>query len=451
MLAFFLPLAAAQMLQTLRNPLLDAGISRGLDPAASLAAFGVIASLIQILGAAGTVIQGAYLVLVRGRESYRFMQRYAAIYIGFVSALALLVALPGVGEGFFMHAMGAPESLLPEIMAMMRVGLLIPIFNLIRLFFLAQLVHKRRTRVVWVAPAVGEVVMAVLALGMVPHVPLAAGVAGMIAWLAMSIVETLVLYVFVRRAERDDPYAPDPPGEAKLDLGYATSFALPLVITQFSLTVGHPLTQAGLLRLSDPETAVAGFRIAFSLAMIPMTALAVLRQVVLVMGRDVEDQARARNFSFGVGGVMFVVMALLAFTPVNVLLFETLIGAPAHIVPGAIRALQILSIFPLFMAVRQFYQSMTMNQRKTPLLLVSSSARLGVMAVLLFVIAPAAGWAGAWVGGAVRVASMGMEAVAATAIGWRYYGRPPAVRADKTGAATGPPSSTAPIGAKQPH
>ena len=103
------------MLTTLRNPLLDAGISRGLDPATSLATFGVVGGIVQFLAAAGLVVQSAFLVLVRGRRSYRLMRRYTALYIGFVLVLASLTVLPGLGEWFFQNAMGASPELLPRV------------------------------------------------------------------------------------------------------------------------------------------------------------------------------------------------------------------------------------------------------------------------------------------------------------------------------------------------
>ena len=243
MLAFFLPLAAAQALETLRNPLLDAGISRGLDPAASLAAFGVVGSIVQLLGAAGLVIQSAFLVLVRGRQSYRFMRRYAALYISFVLVLGSLGALPGVGEGFFQHVMGASPELLPKVMTMMRIGLAIPAFNLIRLFYLAQLIHQRQIHVVWLAPATGQTLLVGLAFGLIPNLPVQAGMLGMLAWVAVAAAEAGVLYAFARRAERRSPYPPEPRDERRLDVRYATAFALPLLLTQFSLGASQPLAR----------------------------------------------------------------------------------------------------------------------------------------------------------------------------------------------------------------
>ena len=175
----------------------------------------------------------------------------------------------------------------------------------------------------------------------------------------------MLAVLLVRRVDRTAPYAPDPEGEAPLDFRYLTGFLIPLIITQFALTIGHPMVNAGLLRLPNPEATVGAFRLAFSLGMLPLTAMAALRQVVLVLGRDADQQRRARRFVYAVGLGMTGLMALVAFTPLNHAIIAGLVGAPPALVPDAIVALQILAVFPLLMAVRQFYQSMTMNQRKT--------------------------------------------------------------------------------------
>ena len=114
MAVFFLPLAAAQVFQTLRNPVLDAGISRAVDPETSLAAFAIVASVIQILSASGTAIQSAYLVLVRGRQSFAVIQRYMFLYMAVITCIGALFAMPGIGEGFFRYAMGTPEACFPR-------------------------------------------------------------------------------------------------------------------------------------------------------------------------------------------------------------------------------------------------------------------------------------------------------------------------------------------------
>ena len=268
MWAFFLPLAASQVLQQVRHPLLDAGIARGLEPAASLAAFGVVSGVVQILGAAGIAVQSAYLVLVRGRRSYVFMRRYTAVYTLGIVALTLVTALPGSGPWFFEQLMGASTELTPRVVQMMQIAALVPVCNLARLFYVAQLAHLRQTRVVWVAPAVSVALLAVLALGVIPNVPVAASTAGAVAWLVIAAVEALVLGWLAHRASRRAPYGEDPPGQLPLDARQVTWFVLPLIATQFSLAAGLPLTNAGLLRLAEPETSVAAMRVAMSLIMV---------------------------------------------------------------------------------------------------------------------------------------------------------------------------------------
>ncbi len=422
MWAFFLPLAASQVLQQARHPLLDAGIARGLDPEASLAAFGVASSIVQILGAAGIAVQSAYLVLVRGRRSYVFMRRYTGFYIAGIVGLTLLTALPGVGEWFFEQVMGTSPELTPRVIQMMQIGVLIPAFNLARLFYVAQLAHLRQTRAVWAAPAVSVALLAVLALAVIPNVPVAASTAGALAWLAVAVVEALVLGWLAHRASRRVPYDDDPATDHPLDVRYVTWFILPLIVTQFSLAAGLPLTNAGLLRLAEPEASVAALRVSMSIIMVTMAALATLRQVVLVMGHEPHDHARVRNFVIGVSLVLTALLALIAFTPLNGVVLEGVIGAPPAIAAAAMPALQIFVAVPLVMGARQFYSGLTMHQHRTSLVALAAGARLVLMAALLFVVVPAAGLFGAWVGAMARTASMASESAAAYAIGRRYVG-----------------------------
>ena len=428
MAVFFLPLAAAQVFQTLRNPVLDAGISRAVDPETSLAVFAIVASVVQILSASGTAIQSAYLVLVRGRQSFAVIQRYMLLYMAVITGISTLFALPGIGEAFFRFAMGTPESLLPDVMTMMRISLAIPLFNLLRVFNLAQLAHRRRSNLIWVAPAVGQVVLMALGLGVVPQLPVPGIYSAAVVWVIVAVIEGVLAVLLVRQVDRTAPYAPDPAGEAPLDFRYLTGFLVPLIITQFALTIGHPMVNAGLLRLPDPEATVGAFRIAFSLGMLPLTAMAALRQVVLVLGRDADQQRRARRFVYGVGLGMGALMALIAFTPLSHAVIAGLVGAPEALVPDAITALKILSVFPLLMAVRQFYQSMTMNQRRTRRVAFTAFSRLLMMASFLFLITPLAGWTGAGVGAVARIAAMGTEAGAAYLVGRRFFGMDPATR-----------------------
>ena len=116
-------------------------------------------------------------------------------------------------------------------------------------------------------------------------------------------------------------------------------------------------------------------------------------------------------------------MALIAFTPLGRVALEGVIGAPPHVADGALPALQIFVAVPAVMGLRQFYSGLTMHQRRTSLVALAAGGRLALMAALLFIAAPAAGLAGAWVGAMARTVSTTSESAAAYAIGRRYVGR----------------------------
>ena len=154
---------------------------------------------------------------------------------------------------------------------------------------------------------------------------------------------------------------------------------MPLIATQFSLAAGLPLTNAGLLRLDDPETSVAALRVAMSLIMVSMAALATLRQVVLVMAQDPGDHARVRTFVVGISMGLTALMALIASTPVGRFALEAVIGAPPHVAEAALPALQIFVAVPAVMGLRQFYSGLTMHQRRTSLVAAAAIGRLVLM------------------------------------------------------------------------
>jgi hypothetical protein len=430
--AFFLPLAVAQVLQALRNPLLDAGMSRAPDPQTSLAAFAVVASVVQILSASGTAISSAYFVLVRGQQSYRVIRRYVIVYTSVITAFAVLIALPNIGDAFFQHVMGTPEYLVPDVMTMMRISLPVPIFNLIRQFYLAQLAHRKHSNLVWIGPAIGEAVLVVLALGLIPLLNISGGISGAFVWMTVAVLEGFLVFGLVQRVNKHAPYPADPPDDIPLDYRYVTSFLVPLVLTQVALVSGHPLINAGLLRLPNPEPTVAAFRVAFSLSMLPMTALVALRQVVLVLGREPEGQRKARTFAFTIGLALTTLMIVVAFTPLNEIVVRRLIGAPQSITSDTIVTMQIMAAFPIFMSVRQFYQSLTMNQRKTRLVALTAAIRLLAMVSILFVFTPILGWTGAGVGAVARIGAMGTEAIMAYLVGRKFFGLYPVTRSMPT-------------------
>ena len=436
MLVFFLPLAVAQVLQTLRDPILDAGISRGLDPVNSLAAFGVMGSLVNFLGAAGLVIQSAFFVLVQGRESYRFMRRYAAVYISLILLLAGLLAAPGVGPVFLRHAIGVSPELLPDVAALARISLAIPALNIVRLFFLAELAYRRQIVVLWLVPAAAQALLVALAMGMIPNVPLSAGVAGMAAWLTVTTLEAVTLGFFASRTSAHTPYPPDPAGERRLSVASVTGFALPLILTQFSLAASQPMMNAGLLRLTNPETAVAGYRVASSIVALTIGALASVRQLLLVMARRPQDHRRGRNFAFMVTLSLFSLAAVVAYSPVGDFVLATVIGAPGPVAGEALSALRVMALIPLLMGFRQFYSTLSMHQRRTHEVAAASLARIGVLAALVLGIAPLAAWSGAWVGAVARTGSMAADALISFGLGRRHYGLAP------RGASAAPARST---------
>ena len=46
-----------------------------------------------------------------GQQSYRVIRSYVIVYTSVITAFAVLIALPNIGDAFFQHVMGTPEQL----------------------------------------------------------------------------------------------------------------------------------------------------------------------------------------------------------------------------------------------------------------------------------------------------------------------------------------------------
>ena len=301
LLVFFLPLAASSLIQGFRGPILDAGMSRGNFPIDSLAAFAVISSVMMMPATSANSLQSLFLVFVRGRGSYERVRRFTIWFGLAVIALTAVLAIPSVGDFIFLDVMGAP----PEINAFLRPALLImllfPMAMIARAFFQSLLVLERSTRPVWLASTAGIVALVAISFGVTPFVSMRASTVAALAQVAVAVVEAAVLWLVVRRTLGENLLRPDPEDTQIPTTGRLLQFLWPLLITQMLMAGTTPLVSAGILRLDDGEIALAGYRVAWSLAVIGFGAIVMLRQTTLVMSRDPADHRRGRIFSVAAG------------------------------------------------------------------------------------------------------------------------------------------------------
>lgn len=191
-------------------------------------------------------------------------------------------------------------------------------------------------------------------------------------------------------------------------------FYLPLVATSYLLTATNPLLAAALARTSDPATALSGYGVAFSLIGVIYAPLLVIQQVAAQRLLSVGDIRPVRRFTAVVGVLLSAVAAIVAFTPVGVFVFQTLVGVQDRILDEAISAMTGLWPVPALTGLRALHQGRLVAGHRTRPIAAATGVRTGVLATVAFALTTTP--AGAWLGAAAFTAGLAAEAILVTLV-----------------------------------
>ena len=189
-------------------------------------------------------------------------------------------------------------------------------------------------------------------------------------------------------------------------------FYLPLVATSYLLTATNPLLAAALARTSDPATALAGYGVAFALIGVIYAPLLVVQQVAAQRLLSAGDLAPVRRFTAITGLLLSGFAALVAFTPVGVWIFESVVGVRDAILDEALSAMTALWPVPLLTGVRALHQGRLVAGHRTHPIAVATGARTGVLAVIAFAMTTSP--VGAWLGAVAFTAGLAAETLFVT-------------------------------------
>lgn len=203
---------------------------------------------------------------------------------------------------------------------------------------------------------------------------------------------------------------PDPP--QTIGTGSLVRFYLPLVATSYLLTATNPLLAAALARTSDPTSALAGYGVAFALIGVLYAPLLVVQQLSAARLLSAGDIVPVHRLALALGIVSSALAALVAFTPVGVVVLETVVGVHDVILDEALSAMGALWPVPALTGVRALHQGRLVAGHRTHPIAVATGARTGVLAVVAFALTTTS--AGAWLGAVAFTLGLGLEAVMVT-------------------------------------
>ncbi len=325
-LKFWLPLAATWLMMAVEGPFLAAVIARLGDPEIQLAAFGVAFAFALILEAPVIMMMSASTALVRDRESFHELYRFAMrVGLG-VTAMMTVLLIPPVFRVVAEGGIGLPHTVAE--VTWRALLLLLPWPGAIgyRRFYHGLLISSNLTRRVAYGTVVRLTTMASTALILAFSRPELGGAA--VASIALSVgvsSEAVMSRIMAAGARREVLRKSGKSGA--LGLAGLLRFYVPLALTSLlglgvqpvvTFFVGHAREALASLAVLPVVTAlVFVFR---------ALGLAYQEVVIALVGDDAAGVPALRRFALTLGLGLTGLLALIAATPAARLWFEGFSG-----------------------------------------------------------------------------------------------------------------------------
>jgi hypothetical protein len=379
LLLFYVPLGLYTMIMMTTHNVINSGIARAPNAEINLAAYAVTMTIMNIFASPCFVTRQMLVALAHDKKSLR-ISKNVIIKISLVSlTVIMIVAFTPLGGFIFVKLFNTPQELMSEVKTAAVFALSLPFVYALRAYSQGILIVNKKTRYLTYSVIIRIVYMIILA-SVLPRLGLLGGASiGMILWTSGIGIEAVFNFMLSRGIYKKIPDEPNySDGEKDLSPKDAFSFVWPLLIMSFLWMLGLPIINSGLGRTYNPEFSIATFQISRNYVWIIMGFLETnMRQVSLIFGTSKNKIEYLKRFTFGVGGILTLVVAVLALTPIGNWGLINIIGVSEKIATASRSVLIILIVLPIIIAWSEYYMGLLMRLNNTKALSISKTINIG--------------------------------------------------------------------------
>ncbi len=363
-LRFHIPLGITSVLMASSHSIVNSGLARTPRPEIALAAFALGHTIANLFASPLWSTRDMLIAFGSDKASMRSGLVAAAGIAVFVMVWMVLLGYTPFGRFVYVDVFGAPDSLFPEILGVVRLCLAIPLIYGARAWAQAVLMLSRKTEYMTaatIARLLGGLVMAAY----LPRLGLLSGtMVGAVIWIGGMALETLVCCLFVLRANGPLPSQPVE-GEAA-SVRDCLVFLWPLTVNALLGSLVMPLINAGLSRTDDPERSLAVFSVVWSLVWALSSFLHMtLRQTVMVFLKNAHWLRVLRRFARYLQVATSACLVLMTVSGLADWLLVGAIGLEPALVGDARIVLFLLSAYPLFCGLVDLKTGVALACRRT--------------------------------------------------------------------------------------
>ncbi len=355
---FYWPLALTGLMMLLGRQFQNGVLASYEDAARELATFAFAMSIFMSFGALLVFVPQMANVLARSPRGH-------AVCLRFTVAVCLLITLPvalaaywapgGVLVAWIFDLDGQTKRTVVQYLRFLTPLILIAG---LRQYYTGMLIQARRTGTVTLLNVVALLgLIGMLLVGLwrgwraVPTLALAKIVSD-------GLHTALAVLLYALRYRR-----PARPEHEDLTYRDVLAFYWPVALTSLMFALSRPILYAFLGRTREAIVTVAATRVAFDFSMVFGSAINQFRHFFVTFG--LRDAAGVRRFMMRATIAVVVLMVLVVFTPLTGLILRGLLNIPDDVLARAVQALRILCIWPLAMALRNYFHGQLLTRRRT--------------------------------------------------------------------------------------
>jgi hypothetical protein len=392
-LAFWLPLEATWLMMGVEGPYLAAIVARLASPVENLAAFGLAFSLAWLVESPVLMLLSASTALVRDRESFLALRRFAFLLNGALTVLLMLLTLPWVFSVLAERVLGLAPGIAR--LANLATALLAPWPAAIgyRRFFQGLLVSSHQTHKVAYGTLFRLGGMALAAAGLTLATRLPGACIGALALSGGVVAEAAATRWMARHVVRD-LLAPGPSGPAP-GCGALARFYCPLALTSVITMSTAPLLTFFMGQGRDALRCLAIWHLVYDFVFFFRSGGGAFQEVgVALTGTDGRQAAQIRRAAILLAVCATGLMLAVLLSPLGSLWFREVVGLGAELLPFALPPAQLLILLPAMEYLLSFQRSRWILAGRTKVVSTATALETAGIVLGMVVLALVLGWRG---------------------------------------------------------
>lgn len=381
-----MPLAATWLMMALEGPFLAAVIARLPEPKFNLAAYGVAFAFAVLVEAPIIMIMSASTALVEDADSYRKLRNFTYTLNAAITGMMLVVLIPPAFTFIMQGLIGLPDSVARLTYVALVILLPWPAVIGYRRFFQGLLIRAGLTRLVALGTVIRLSSMAATALVLYGGFSLPGAYVGAAALSVGVCAEALAARLMARGRVRELIRTPaaDTREREILDYRRIVQFYYPLALTSVLALAVHPMVTFFMGQGRFPVESLAVLPVVNSLSFIfRAMGLSYQEVAIALVGKRFEHVDELGRFAVGLGLVSSFGLALVGFTPLARLWYETISGLSRELTAFAILPTRILAPIPAFAVLLSFQRAILVQARFTRPITMATAIEVGGIVLAL--------------------------------------------------------------------